>query len=145
MSFRQRLMLLTAIAIAVTVAGASVALWVVAKHELFAQVDSTLQTQAVLAIRGPNNGPFGGRSRIPYNLVSPDGTMAHQELNLSVTDRHEAVAAGTQGFVRIQQDCRQRPLPRSTWRDCTTGGAVVVYQDLAPTDHALLRISSGSS
>ena len=55
-------MLLTAIAIAVTVAGASVALWVVAKHELFAQVDATLQTQAVLAIRGPNNGPFGGRS-----------------------------------------------------------------------------------
>ena len=53
MSFRQRLMLLTAIAIAVTVAGASIALWLVAKHELFAQVDSTLQTQAVLAIRGP--------------------------------------------------------------------------------------------
>ncbi len=104
-------MLLTAIAITVTVAGASLALWLVAKHELFAQVDSTLQTQAVLAIRGPNNGPFGGRSRIPYNLVSPNGTLAHQELNLAVTAATRSVRFRHQGFVRVQQDGRQRALP----------------------------------
>ena len=42
MSFRARIALLTAVAIAVTVAGASFAVWVVAKHELFSQLDSTL-------------------------------------------------------------------------------------------------------
>ena len=39
MSFRQRLMLLTALAIAATVAGASLAVWFVAKHELYDQLD----------------------------------------------------------------------------------------------------------
>ena len=59
MSFRTRLMLFTALAIAVTVTGASIALWVVAKHELFAQVDSSLETQAALALQGGHGGPSG--------------------------------------------------------------------------------------
>ena len=42
MNFRQRLMLLTVLAIAVTVTGTSFAVWVVAKHELYAQLDQTL-------------------------------------------------------------------------------------------------------
>ena len=54
MSFRARVTLLTAVAIAVTVAGCSLAVWVIAKHELISQVDQTLLTQA----RTP--GPFGG-------------------------------------------------------------------------------------
>ncbi len=59
MSFRQRLMLYTALAIAVTVAGASVAVWVVAKHELYAQLDQTLVVQA----QSGGSGPFGGGAR----------------------------------------------------------------------------------
>ncbi len=46
MSFRARITLLTAVAIAVTVAGSSLAVWVIAKHELISQVDQTLYTQA---------------------------------------------------------------------------------------------------
>ena len=42
MSFRARVTLLTAVAIAVTVAGCSLAVWVIAKHELISQVDQTL-------------------------------------------------------------------------------------------------------
>ena len=55
MSFRARIALLTAVAIAVTVAGASFAVWVVAKHELFSQLDSTLITQA----NSGAHSPFG--------------------------------------------------------------------------------------
>ena len=53
MSFRQRLTLLTALAIAVTVAGASFAVWVVAKHELYTQLDQTLIVQAQAQSRRP--------------------------------------------------------------------------------------------
>ena len=53
MSFRQRVTLLTAVAIAVTVAAASGAVWIVAKHELYDQLDSTLIQQARAT------GPFG--------------------------------------------------------------------------------------
>ena len=55
MSFRQRITLLTAIAIAVTVAGASAAVWLVAKHELYTQLDQTVAAQAL-----NSGGPFGG-------------------------------------------------------------------------------------
>ncbi len=54
MSFRARVTLLTAVAIAVTVTAASLSVWVIAKHELISQVDQTLYTQA----NAP--GPFGG-------------------------------------------------------------------------------------
>ena len=57
MSFRVRLTLYTAAAIAVTVTAASVAVWVIAKHELYAQLDKTLVVQA----SGSDHGPFGGQ------------------------------------------------------------------------------------
>ena len=66
MSFRQRLMLFTALAIAVTVAGASFAVWVVAKHELYAQLDQTVAQQV------NQSGPFGGGSLYTV-LIHPDG------------------------------------------------------------------------
>ena len=66
MSFRQRLMLFTALAIAVTVAGASAAVWVVSKHELYKQLDQTLAVQA----QGGDHGPFGGGNTL---TIHPDG------------------------------------------------------------------------
>jgi len=42
LSFRARIALLTALAIAVTVTAASVAVWMIAKHELYSQLDQTL-------------------------------------------------------------------------------------------------------
>ena len=53
MSFRARIALLTAVAIAVTVAGASIAVWMIAKHELYSQLDSTLFFQAKSGREGP--------------------------------------------------------------------------------------------
>ena len=53
MSFRVRVTLLVAVAIAFTVAAASTAVWFVAKHELYDQLDNTLLTQA------NTGGPFG--------------------------------------------------------------------------------------
>jgi hypothetical protein len=44
-SFRQRLTLLIAAAIAVTVAAASLGVWLIAKHQLQSQVDAQLQAQ----------------------------------------------------------------------------------------------------
>ncbi|HEX3807878.1 MAG TPA: hypothetical protein VHV52_13970, partial [Gaiellaceae bacterium] len=69
MSFRQRVTLLVALAIAITVAGASVAVWVVAKHELYGQLDTTLYVQA--AENG--HGPFGGSANPWTEVVHSDG------------------------------------------------------------------------
>ena len=66
MSFRQRLMLFTALAIAVTFAGASFAVWVVAKHELYAQLYQTVAQQV------NQSGPFGGGSLYTV-VIHPDG------------------------------------------------------------------------
>ena len=60
-SFRLRLMLFTALAIAVTVTGASIAVWVVAKHELYSQLDQTVNT-AGLALQS-GRSPASGRYR----------------------------------------------------------------------------------
>ena len=74
MSFRQRLMLFTATAITLTVAGAAIAVWFVAKHELYDQLDQTLVTQAA--------SPGGGfvNPKFTYNFhcsgVRPDFTFS---------------------------------------------------------------------
>ena len=60
MSFRARLTLLAAVAIAVIVAGASLAVWAVASHQLRSQVDSRAlvdETEAAPRSHGPY-GPF---------------------------------------------------------------------------------------
>ena len=49
-----------------TVAGASIAVWVVAKHELYAQLDQTLYTQAT------GGGGFGGGNNLT-EVIHPDG------------------------------------------------------------------------
>src|SRR6202007_2060608 len=85
MSFRQRLMLFTATAITLTVAGAAIAVWFVAKHELYDQLDQTLVTQAA----SPGGG-FGGGNTL---FIHPDGDQTGQHL-IPVTKRALAVASG---------------------------------------------------
>ena len=48
---------MTAMAIAVTVAATSAAVWVVAKHQLLTQVDQTLQQRANAIARSSDHGP----------------------------------------------------------------------------------------
>jgi two-component system, OmpR family, sensor histidine kinase MprB len=124
-SFRQRLMLYTAFAIALTVAGASVAVWAIARHELLSQVD------AALVDRGPYSTNF-------TEVISPDGSV-FGNARLPVTRDIVAVATGQRrayftttrvGGVHL----RELVQPRAP------GGAVITAQDLGPTDRALHRI-----
>jgi len=133
-SFRQRLMLLTAIAIAVTVAGVSVAVWVIAKHELYSQLDQTLNVQAA---SGPR-GYFGGGSPLT-TIVHPDGTRSGQQA-IPITQQALNVANGKAGDYYANttiQGIRWRELVASLGPD---GGAVITISPLAPTLHALARI-----
>ncbi len=133
MSFRVRLTLYTAAAIAVTVTAASIAVWVIAKHELYAQIDKTLYVQAA----GGDHGPFGGNN---WTLtIHPDGDRTGQTA-IPLTARALAVANGTKpGYYTSTtiQSHRWRELVASTG---PSGGAVITIQPLEPTDAALHRI-----
>ena len=131
MSFRQRIALLTAVAIAVTVAAASAAVWVIAKHELFGQLDSTLYQQA------NQGGPWGGGYTV---VVHGDGTVTGQLAGvLPVTNRVKAVLQGSQSRyyasvsvsnIRLREFVAQR----------NDGNVVMTVLPLQPTLHALARI-----
>jgi two-component system sensor histidine kinase MprB len=127
MSFRQRVTLLTAVAIAVTVAAASGAVWIVAKHELYDQLDSTLIQQARAT------GPFGLSA-----FVHPDGDQSGRLQGvLPVTKRVLAVANGADGYYT------NITLQGAAWREIVLpqpGGALLSVQQLGPTQHALDRI-----
>jgi two-component system sensor histidine kinase MprB len=135
-------MLFTAVAIAVTVAGTSVALWVVAKHQLRAQVDASLGTQASLAAEGGHGGPFGGH--IPYNLIAADGDIIHDELVFPITASQREVASGTRPsyfYDTYYKGSHARVFVAAvTGPGNTPSGAVVVATSLAETDQALARI-----
>jgi two-component system sensor histidine kinase MprB len=131
MSFRLRLALFTAAAIAVTVAGTSLALWLVAKHELFKQVDSALVRQAE---SGRLPGPF---SSTPTEIVAPDGSRLGAR-GLPVTSRVTAVARG--GNAYFTDLTVQGFHLREFVAPLTGGGAILTAQDLAQTDRALTRI-----
>ncbi|HEX7626111.1 MAG TPA: HAMP domain-containing sensor histidine kinase [Gaiellaceae bacterium] len=133
MSFRQRLTLLTALAIAVTVAGASLAVWVIAKHELYSQLDSTIAQQL------NQSGPFGGGGAFTV-IIRPDGDRTGLLADaLPVTKRVLAVAAGTSDgyFADITV---QGVALRELVTPARGGGAAMSVQRLAPTQHALARI-----
>ncbi|HZT16829.1 MAG TPA: HAMP domain-containing sensor histidine kinase [Gaiellaceae bacterium] len=126
MSFRARLMLLTAVAIAVTVSTTSVAVWAVAKHELLSQVDASLAL---------GSSPY---SRLLTLVVGADGSSIGNQ-NIPVTRQIVAVAAGRHGpfftTTTVQGvHIREFVAPRAP------GEAIVRVQDLSPTDHALARI-----
>ena len=130
MNFRQRLMLLTALAIAVTVTGTSFAVWVVAKHELYAQLDQTLVVQA-----SGQRGPFGGNNLT--ETVHADGDRSGQT-SIPVTARALSVANGSASQYYVNTT-----IQKIRWRELVApvpGGAVLSVYPLAPTEHALSRI-----
>ncbi len=127
-------MLLTASAIAVTVAGTSVAVWLVAKHELYAQLDQTLLLQAA----GSGFSPFGGGNRLT-ETIRPDGDRSGPAI--PVSPRALTVVNGNADGYYVNttiQQVRVReivlPLPGPA------GGAAISILPLAPTQHALNRI-----
>ncbi len=134
MSFRARIALLTAVAIAVTVAATSFAVWVVAKHELFSQLDSTLVFQA----NSGAHSPFGGNGLTL--VIGPDGDR-HGAPFIPVTQRALKVATsnGTASAYYANTTIQQIPV-RELVAPTTGGGAVITIAPLRPTTHALHRI-----
>ncbi|HEY5295745.1 MAG TPA: HAMP domain-containing sensor histidine kinase [Gaiellaceae bacterium] len=144
MSFRIRLMVFTAVAIAVTVTGASLAVWIVSEHQLRGQVDSALAVRAQAVAQGnlSNRGPFGLEPGTAQQLIPADGD-APPGAFLPISAHVRRVAAGesrsffSDEHVEIDdQHLHVRvftaPLPG--------GGAVMVARNLAETDKALHRI-----
>jgi two-component system, OmpR family, sensor histidine kinase MprB len=132
-SFRLRLMLFTAVAIAVTVAGASIAVWLVAKRELLTQFDQALVTQATSVNRGPARF-----QQVFKRLVLPDGSGSGAAL--PVTKRALAVATGTSPEAYFTTTTVQGIHLREFVAPLDGGGAVITAQRLDQTDHALDRI-----
>jgi two-component system, OmpR family, sensor histidine kinase MprB len=136
LSFRQRVALLTALAIAATVAAASATVWVIAKRELYGQVNSTLDGQVYAALHG--QGLFGGGSLT--ELVRPDGSTTGA---IPVTPRMLLVAQGKGDLyyasTSVQTRTGQIPI-RQVVVPLASGGALVAIQPLDPTLHALSRI-----
>ncbi|HEX6763421.1 MAG TPA: HAMP domain-containing sensor histidine kinase [Gaiellaceae bacterium] len=134
LSFRARIALLTALAIAAAVAGASIAVWMIAKHELYSQLDSTLNFQYSTALRGP----FGGGGNGLTLVIRPDGDQSGQS-GIPVTARALRVANGKEGAYYINTT-----IGGYQWRELVAptqpAGAVLTVSPLGPTTHALHRI-----
>jgi two-component system sensor histidine kinase MprB len=131
MSFRQRVTLLTALAIAVTVAGASLAVWIVAKHELYKQLDQGIVQQAVAS------GPFGGLTM----QVAADGSRSGRLRNsIPVTNSMVEVAAGQRDSYFVDVTLEGTRFREGVLASNPPGEAFVTVSRLQPTLHALARI-----
>jgi two-component system sensor histidine kinase MprB len=130
-SFRQRLTLLTALAIAVTVAATSLAVWLIAKRQLYSQLDQSIAVQAA------GVGPFGGSNGLTVTL-RPDGDV-NGNLAIPVTQRARAVANGTKDGYYTSTTINNR-----RWRELVVSqgprGAIISVQPLWPTLHSLHRL-----
>jgi two-component system sensor histidine kinase MprB len=134
-SFRVKLTLLTATAIAVTVAGASLAVWVVAKHQLLAQVDRDLQNQAVQIVSSHGPRPF----EPTYVILDPDGNTVRQSYPLPISSIAKSVATGKHADYYVNLTL-EKVHARELVAGLPGGGAVVTATSLEPTDKALHRI-----
>ncbi len=138
MSFRARLTVLAAVAIAVTVAAISLVLWVVAKHQLRGQVDDALReaaAQVKFGRRGPFDGPFRGGGAVQF--LDASGNVI-RDIGLPVDDRVRAVARGADGFY-TDEDVEGYHL-RVLTIPLQEGGAAQLERPLTDTDNALHRI-----
>jgi len=130
-SFRLRVTLLVAIAIAFTVAAASVAVWFIARHELRSQVDQALLAQASSPTRP---GPYDQTVR---TFIDPDGGVHGSSLPVDARAKQLAAHGGRYYFTDDRvNDFHLRELVAPI----EGGGAVIIAQSLNQTDHALDRI-----
>ena len=149
MSFRLRIALLTAAAVAVAAIGASVAMYVVVQDQLLKQVDDTLSKTALVG--GPGRGgPFGdrgpqlvtGRQDVFGQIVDANGTIVQADLGVAVpalvTQDVKDVAAGKRdGFLAtaVSQEYRVRVLVRPI----SNSRALEVAKSLEDIDGALAQ------
>jgi two-component system sensor histidine kinase MprB len=123
MSFRVRVTLLVAVAIALTVSAASIAVWVTAKHELVSEVDANLKDRhGLFAIAVASDGEVQGIAAGSIPITSTLRTLARSGgdpyyANITIDDQHYREYA-----------------------QAVPGGAVVTVAPLDATDRALRRI-----
>jgi two-component system sensor histidine kinase MprB len=136
-SFRVRLTLLVAIAIAATVAAASAAVWLVAKHELLTQFDKTLLAQ----VTDPHHGPSPFQPQVYTTFVLPSGgKAAGGNADLPISARAKAVAKGTNVHSYFTTTTVSSIHLREFVTPVEGGGALIAAMPLNQTDHALSRI-----
>ncbi len=136
MSFRARLTLLAAVAIAVVVAGSSYAVLIVSRHQLRSQVDKSLRSEVQL-VADSHHGPFG---LVPYVLLRTNGTIVQPNpYRIPITAPEKRVASGRMTTYFGDQHI-QGIHARVYAEGVQGGGAIVVAASLQATDRALSRI-----
>jgi two-component system sensor histidine kinase MprB len=154
MSFRTRLALVAAAAVALAVVAASFVVWFVVRDQLYGQVDKALDTEAAAIARGPLHvepGPFGpyldvGRPSFELSsyvqAVRADGKTVRpfgERASLPVTKEVLALARGGGGGEYFTN----KTLAGVKLRVLTVGGnnfALQVARSLSDTDKTLDRI-----
>jgi two-component system sensor histidine kinase MprB len=148
-SFRLRVTLFIAAAVAVAAIGASVAMYLVVQDQLIKQVDDNLLAAASGPIRGPG-GPFrrgpgdqvvSNRPEVFGQIINASGTVVQGDGGYSfpaiVTSEVKNVAAGNAPefyATAVVGDARFQIYVKPI-----QGGAIEVVQELAPIDAALAQ------
>jgi two-component system sensor histidine kinase MprB len=147
MSFRARLTLVAAAAVALAVVAASVVVYIVVRGELYAGVDDALRSNRERIVQGPpipiGEGPpqpgiFGGYPQV----VRADGEVllrAGQSVRLPVTRRMVEVARGDSREFISDAHVSGVHVRLITFQ-YTPGFAITVARSLEETDRSLSRI-----
>jgi two-component system, OmpR family, sensor histidine kinase MprB len=147
MSFRARLTLVAAAAVAFAVVAASVLVYVVVRNQLYGSVDDALRNNMERITHGPafeiGGGPpqpgiVGGYPQI----VGSDGQIVRprgQTVTLPVTDRMLRVADGRSGTFLTDAHVSGTHVRLITFQ-YTPGYAIEVARSLEEADHSLSRI-----
>jgi two-component system sensor histidine kinase MprB len=153
-SFRLRVTLLTAAAVAVAAIGSSVAMYFVVQKQLMDQVEQNLEIAAQTAARGePRRPGFGrgdlfmtGRTDIYAQIINVDGNVtrtdfAQPQLALVTPEVKEVAAGKRSAFYATaeSQDARLRVYVVPIVAEGQPRGAVEVMQELELVDGALAQ------
>ena len=150
MSFRLRVTLFIAAAVAVAAIGASVAMYLVVQDQLINQVDQNLQAATAGPIRGPG-GPFrrssgdqmvSNRPEVFGQIINASGTVVQGDGGYSipalVTPEVKEVAAGNAPEFRATATASDGSRVRIYVKPIQ-GGAIEVVQELVLVDAALAQ------
>ena len=154
MSFRLRVTLFTAAAVAVAAIGASIAMYFVVQDQLINQVDKNLQVAAETAARGgprpgdprrgfaPQSAFLTGRPDIWAQIIRANGEIAVSDLaqpsTALVPQEVKDVAAGKRGALSATAEAQNTRL-RLLVVPIQGGGAIETIQELDVVDGALAQ------
>jgi two-component system, OmpR family, sensor histidine kinase MprB len=153
MSFRARLALVAASAVALAIVAASFAIYFIVKNQLRAPIDSYLRDQRehILNSHSPddaaravyhNTADLGGATGYPQ-FITPDGTaqlLPGATVQLPIDDRDREVAAGESGAFLRDTTVLGRHVRMITFS--TGAGAIQLIRPLTEVDHTLNRVET---